>query len=46
MALLIVALPQMFIGRTPASSGHYILTAIGLMLIAVGAVSRAAGRRR
>ena len=46
IVLLIVAVPQMFVGRTPASSGHYILAGIGLLLIAVGAVSRTVGNRR
>lgn len=46
VVLLIIAVPQMFIGTTPASSGHYILTGIGVLLVAVGAITRTTGRRR
>jgi uncharacterized membrane protein len=37
--LLIIAVPQMFIAKTTASSGHFIIAGIGLVLIVAGAVT-------
>jgi uncharacterized membrane protein HdeD (DUF308 family) len=44
--LLIIAVPQMFFARTPASSGHYIIAAFGLALLVAGAVTHTRSPRR
>ncbi|WP_111768664.1 hypothetical protein [Nakamurella deserti] len=46
VVLMIIAVPQMFLGRTPASSGHYIIAGIGLASIITGVLTRRTDLRR
>jgi hypothetical protein len=46
VVMLFVAVPQMFVAGTTASTGHYVLTGIGIALIAAGMITSFLKHRR
>jgi hypothetical protein len=46
VALLIVAVPQMFVAGSTASTGHFILAGIGVVLIVAGTIAGMVKPRR